>query len=797
MPGRKLLMGTPLVLLLCCLFAKPAFLSAQSFSPIPVTGFNQDVVAESGSSSLTNTSTVMDGPSSNKVMYSTTFRDANGFGGGGLPDNGTITDASGSYQLASYSANNALLIQRSQTQGLSLVTPSRFARIRLLALSTEGASTVNLQANFTDGTSAVLNNINLADWFFSTTNLVISGYGRCTRSTPASGAESFPSNPRMYYIEMAFSCTDREKNLQSVSISNVSSGSGIFPFSFVFAVSGIANDLTVSSNITNASCSSNGSVVLNISGSTGPYTVSWNTSPVQTGTTATNLPGGTYQASITDANSCSIIYPVTIGSSAGVTVSPRPDTSICPGASFVPNLSSSATNFSWFPTTGVSNPGILNPLLSPSVSTNYTVTCTTGPCSITRTFRVTVLPAVQLQVHRDTSICEGSSFAAGTVSNATIFQWSPATVVSNPAISNPILTPVNNITQYSLTATLGACSITRSFTVTLVPQVVLAVHRDTSICEGSSFAAGTQSDGLTFQWSPTTGVSNPNIASPVLNPVQTTFYTLTAQNSKCTLSRSFTVVVKPAPAPNAGEDKVICFGGNTVLNGSGGTEYFWRPGTYLSDVNAAMPDVTDPVSDQVYYLKVKDGNGCESLLEDTVKLHVTPPVRIFAGYDTIAAIGQPVQLQAYDLANSGVTHYTWEPADGLDDATSPHPVATLANDMIYYVTGYTSANCKGSAVVRVKVYKGPDIYVPRAFTPNSDGLNDLLKAIPVGIREFQFFYIYNRWGQEVFATKDFRRGWDGRFNSGQTVPGAYTWIAQGIDFRGKTVTRKGTVIILL
>ncbi|MFZ1529579.1 MAG: choice-of-anchor L domain-containing protein [Ferruginibacter sp.] len=345
----------------------------------------------------------------------------------------------------------------------------------------------------------------------------------------------------------------------------------------------------------------------------------------------------------------------------------------------------------------------------------------------------------------------------------------------------------------------NGCTIAQqNVEVALKNDIILSMGSAPVICEGtSSQPLPLTSDASTHLWWPSGGISNVNIKNPVANPTQTTRYYVKGTRGICTKTDSILVIVNPAPVPNAGQDKVICFGGNTTLNGSGGTEYFWRPGIYLDDVNAATPNIIDPLDDRVYYLGVKDANGCQSLFEDTVKLHVTPPVRIFAGYDTIAAIGQPVQLHTYEIANSGVTRYTWEPAYGLDDPNSARPVAILDKEVIYYVTGYTDANCKGSAVVKVKVYKGPDIYVPKAFTPNGDGLNDLLKGIPVGLKETHFFKVYNRWGQEVFSTREFHKGWNGRFRNSQVVPGTYTWIAQGIDYLGRMVTRKGTVIIIL
>src|SRR5688572_9689489 len=115
---------------------------AQPLVPITVTGFNHDVVAESGTSSLTTTTSALDGVTvSNKVMYTNTFRTINGFAGGGIPDNGIIPEpGGGNFTLASYTSSNALIVPRSQTASFTLPAPQKYNILRVLAFSTEGAS---------------------------------------------------------------------------------------------------------------------------------------------------------------------------------------------------------------------------------------------------------------------------------------------------------------------------------------------------------------------------------------------------------------------------------------------------------------------------------------------------------------------------------------------------------------------------------------------------------------------------------------------------------------------------------
>jgi gliding motility-associated-like protein len=89
-----------------------------------------------------------------------------------------------------------------------------------------------------------------------------------------------------------------------------------------------------------------------------------------------------------------------------------------------------------------------------------------------------------------------------------------------------------------------------------------------------------------------------------------------------------------------------------------------------------------------------------------------------------------------------------------------------------------------------------DIFVPNAFTPNNDGHNDLLRAIPIGITQFKYFTVYNRWGQPVFTTTNASVGWDGTLSGNILPPGTFVWVAAGVDYTGRLVQRKGVVILI-
>lgn len=260
--------------------------------------------------------------------------------------------------------------------------------------------------------------------------------------------------------------------------------------------------------------------------------------------------------------------------------------------------------------------------------------------------------------------------------------------------------------------------------------------------------------------------------------------------------RSGTVYVKPIPAANAGPDQVVCFGKIIQLNGSGGTTYQWSPSAYLSDPAIPNPIVNAPGAGvYIYQLQVSDNSGCATLKKDTVSITVLPPARVFAGNDTAITLNRPFQLNAIDVFNSGFTSYAWSPAFGLNNSLIKNPVAVLDRDITYVVTARTADDCIATDNIRIRVFLGPEIYVPTIFTPNNDGLNDIFIPTYAGIKELKYFSVYNRFGELVYSTTNQANGWNGMYKGLLQNNGAFVWHVSGLDFNGKTITKKGTVIL--
>lgn len=351
-----------------------------------------------------------------------------------------------------------------------------------------------------------------------------------------------------------------------------------------------------------------------------------------------------------------------------------------------------------------------------------------------------------------------------------------------------------NVAPGNYTVTIrdaNGCSITRNAIVGLINDLTVTPGPDETICEGTSVQLKPSTNASQFSWTNAGSLNAPNVGQPIASPLVSTQYIVTAILGVCSATDTINVNVLPAPVADAGIGGDICFGQTYQLQGSGGVSYQWSPAAYLRSTTASNP-VSSPTQSIRYSLVVTDANGCRSLQPGVVQVKVTPPIVIQLTRDTAVAFGDVFQLRASSLANN----YVWSPGFGLNNFNDPNPIVTVTSDITYTVTATTSAGCKGEASVTLKVYKGPDIYVPTAFTPNRDGKNDVLKPFPVGIKNYTFFRVYNRWGQVIFSTSEFNKGWDGTARGQEQPSGTYVWVVEGFTKENKKISKKGTVALI-
>lgn len=260
---------------------------------------------------------------------------------------------------------------------------------------------------------------------------------------------------------------------------------------------------------TDASCTNTGSIVVTGSGGQTPYEYSINNGTTwQTSGNYTGLAAGTYNVRIRTAGSSCIAtaQTVTVAFNNNLTMNTPTGGSVCRGASFTPNITSNATTYSWSPTTGVSNPAIANPTLTPDVTTTYTVTGTLGTCTVQRTFTVNVFPGVTVNAGPDAIILTGDVYPMQGTGSAGTYLWTPSTGLSATNILNPNATPTTTTTYTLRITNAQGCFATDDVTLTVIPYCVKVMEAFTP-----------NGDGINDRWLVTNGNCVTNIKASVFN----------------------------------------------------------------------------------------------------------------------------------------------------------------------------------------------------------------------------------------------------------------------------------------
>jgi gliding motility-associated-like protein len=450
----------------------------------------------------------------------------------------------------------------------------------------------------------------------------------------------------------------------------------------------------------------------------------------------------------------------------------------------------------------------------------------------------TTLPTVAGAVGNDAEVCAGSNTSALTLSGSrgSVLSWLASTDsgLSWSPVTNttPFYTAQDLLTTTLYTAVVqnsASCEIDTSSGATILvdPRSVGGQLSPSSM----AFCLGQDKDALLVLkgavGKPVNWQSSPDAATwtdfaPVYTDSEYSLIGLTDPTD-------YRVIVKSGVCPTATSDiatvdlinvlfpqavtepadTAICYGTKATLNAfiTIGTSYAWSNTNHLTNfgngtINTlpyTLQPFAAPLSSSNYILSIENA-GCPNALIDTFHIRVIAPILVDAGNDTAVVINQPLQLHASSNdTTAGGDVFNWTPIIGLDDPNIADPVAVLGSetDSIRYIVKATSPyGCFGLADILVRVFKTmPDIFVPNAFTPGG-GTNNVFRPIPVGIANLQYFRVYNRWGQLVYATSQMGQGWDGRIHGQLVDSGAFVWMVQGITYTGKAVFHKGTMVLV-
>jgi gliding motility-associated-like protein len=410
-------------------------------------------------------------------------------------------------------------------------------------------------------------------------------------------------------------------------------------------------------------------------------------------------------------------------------------------------------------------------------------------------FRALYAFASVLQAPNDTTICILDTIALTTNTNGYpgVFNWSPNYRISSLTDPAPLVNPQRDTLYFVTFTDTTGCVTTDSVLVKVRDTINISIDNiDTTICRLDTILLSATHDGNTVTWQPsgTTQLVNPDGSSVNAFPYSTGNMVATVHFGSCNSSDSIFVKVVPRPQVTVSNDTVVCLGAPVPLHASGGSFYLWSPASTLD--NPVIPDpIARPVRNTIYSVSVYDTLGCPKHTIGNITVTTFRSLIAVAGKDTLVVFGEPVQLNA-----SGGQYYQWSPSIYLSDPDIPNPVARPMEDIVYTLTVSNDDNCADSTKVTLRAFKDPDMYVPTAFTPNNDGLNDKFRVVPVGF-QLKELRIYDRWGQLIHSSSTWQKGWDGK-SQGVLVPsGTYVWIATGTNFKtGAAVMKKGHITLI-
>jgi gliding motility-associated-like protein len=259
----------------------------------------------------------------------------------------------------------------------------------------------------------------------------------------------------------------------------------------------------------------------------------------------------------------------------------------------------------------------------------------------------------------------------------------------------------------------------------------------------------------------------------------------------CQTTDSVKVNVIPTAVFSISPNTSTCFNNPKQINANGGDLYTWVPSTGLSDSTISNPIAT--LQNTTSYSVKITSSACNdtATLNTTISILPNPTVTAISANNIDCTTGQS------QLTATGALQYSWLPATGLSNPTIYNPIASPTASTTYTVTGKDQNGCTDSSFVTVDVTQNgkSGYYIPNAFTPNGDGLNDCFGIKNWGQIQFLEFAIFNRYGQKVFYTENPSGCWDGTFNGQQQPSGNYIYYIKATTVCG-SVDKKGTVLLI-
>lgn len=466
--------------------------------------------------------------------------------------------------------------------------------------------------------------------------------------------------------------------------------------------------------------------------------------------------------------------------------------------------------YSWFPSAGLNNPNIANPHAAPDVTTTYVlmVRHDGGGCISTDTVTVTAsIIDTTLQLFGKAVYCSGSGDSVLLrVRPTDSIQW----YKDNIAIAGATQTdykPLQTGVYYAKLFNSTGCIITtrnQSINISTIPVAGISPGIVNQCLVGNQFTFTNNSTNaigaMQYNWTLGNGVSF-NSRDVIYTYPQAGVYNvkmIVSSNTICLDSTAFTVNVYQNAIASFTADPVcinlpMTVANNTVDTMSSPVNYLWDFGNGQTSTLRNPPAPIYTIEGKYTVSLSVNTNQCPTPLNvltrtvtiDRPKTAINYPVQY-------AVINYPYQLEARNFGSEVL----WNPGTWLNTTTSYTPIFNGPTDQLYTIKITTESGCVTVDTVLVKTVSKAEIYVPTAFTPNNDGLNDFLRPVLFGVKEIRYFRIFNRWGQLIYDRKDVQPGWDGTIGGIPQSSQAFVWMIEGIGVDNTIIRKRGTTTLI-
>ena len=503
-----------------------------------------------------------------------------------------------------------------------------------------------------------------------------------------------------------------------------------------------------------------------------------------------------YHVTYRDSSGCEKFDSALVAVNNQVPLQPGPPVAVCDGLPV--SLGGSPTGpagatYQWEPAASFTDPTSGNPTLPDPQTGWYSVTVSVDTCHATDSVLVTVHPLPDVDAGNDTSVCTQAPLLLNGTGAGTL-QWNgQGLTLSNPQIGNPQATAVPGVYLPVLTATSPqGCTATDTVRIEIwaLPQVSLS--GDFSLCLGDTLPV-TATGAIQYAWQFGGYLSSPFGSTVQISADTAALLTVTGTDTNgCTDDTSAWVDVFRGTLSLSSPDTVLCAGESITLSYGGNSESatFWVPATYLNSGTGSTV-VSIPEQDITYTAYTTDSEGCTDSAQ--VTLLVKPLPVLDAEYET-TLFCQYVEVILHSNNTTDSLHWLHG-----NTAAGSGPDATIHLDPqdpeTVYLTGTTAFGCRDTLAISPDFATLNELLpqeLPNIITPNGDGLNDLWNPpLPAGFADCSRLTLYNRWGAEVFDSRQFPLVWNGKTASGNALTdGVYFYI---LEIGG--VYKKGTVTV--